>query len=1372
MSVQPGEHSLNDGPSEASTAQVQTQMDDSSPDTPAGEGSSTASNVTRGSTQCWEELTIVVKPDVDGSQPTPPNPLLSGEYTDQHEEDQPSALLRPADEAMSSWCSLPFFTFTIPFFRLALELGTELKASDVPACPTSDDQQEAADRLREILTRHDSGRAVYIALVGPLIGGSMFGMLFATVLMFATPMANQKIVELLEDYHSGNEMSDVDGYMWALIAGGIGIVFSGLMQQAVMAGAHAARRSYASLTTLIFEQPALLTSSALSSLSEGEIINMMSVDCNTVLSVTLFIGFAGFGLITMLVASTLLVMELGVVSLPAIALLLLTSFANKWIGDKAQSHMSEKNKRSGERIVRLNEALQGIRSLKSYGWEEHVSNKVDETRQSEVDSLTVISWWNALSLFLMAAVPRLAVCGTLLLYVAEHGQITAGRAFYVASIFDFLNIGALVLPMLIVQWGQVVDSMDRILKLLSIAKDFVQPQIDRVPAGQVSVLNADFCWGAAHEPAIQELTMQIKPGSLVAIVGEVASGKTTLATGLLSLLTCSNGTVKIGGSTALVAQQPFVMNDTVRNNIVFHDTFDEERYDRAVDACALKPDFKAFVNGDQTEVGEKGVTISGGQKQRVALARAAYSDADVLVMDDPLSAMDAHVGMQIFENCFQGLMAAKTRIFCTNQLQYVDKCDYVYVLQKGVLVEQGTHTELLQKTDGKLQQMMKHQTGSNRESSSALNIEDDRDVTSVDGSETKASVACAVPASEIEATPTKKLMQAEKKTAERPSPLFLGVLAKAANSSCLFVLVMIVFFGTPAIEFVQNLYLAKWVDNGTNGMSSDAVVYVIAAGVFTLVTAFSAPICFVFLLRCATHLHVSMLGAVLDQSMGWFDTTPVGRILNVFSGDMMQLDIMLPRFFQHFQLTAGPLLITIIPAIILIPQVMLPMALLLTALCYAVYRYAGNVMVECQRLYNMSQGPVLTSFSAYLQGLDTIRAFGRVDAFSCQFRGSISSFMNISFWQAAVDRCAQGILGGPLVSIFFLIPLGIALIYFKVDSGMAALLLYYGSSFALRLPGACFTTMMMERGFVAAQRLIDYSELPPEPILAEYSASVASSCWKPTKGSIEFSNVSMRYAQHLPTVLNRVSVKIEPGTKVGVVGRTGAGKSSLVLAIFRMMQLEAGSAIEIDGQNISDVPVRALRRSLGLIPQDTFMFSGTIRSNLCVDVEDADDDQLWSALEKVNLRTVVESLENQLAHKVEEKGSNLSAGTVQLVCLARVLLKNPQVIFMDEATSSVDLATDTLVQQTIRKAFSHATIVTIAHRLNTVIDFDKILVLDNGSVVEYDTPCNLLKIKSGHFSRLVNSTGAESAAELWHRANAKYSFPTGSTKAIEFDSLS
>ena len=403
----------------------------------------------------------------------------------------------------------------------------------------------------------------------------------------------------------------------------------------------------------------------------------------------------------------------------------------------------------------------------------------------------------------------------------------------------------------------------------------------------------------------------------------------------------------------------------------------------------------------------------------------------------------------------------------------------------------------------------------------------------------------------------------------------------------------------------------------------------------------------------------------------------------------------------------------------------------------------------------MSIGPILSSYSSYLQGLDTIRAFGRVKSFHNAFDKAISSFMTISYWQCAIDRLGQFTVGGVLCSTLFILPLNLILLTVKAQPSIAALLMFYGASFAIRLPGALFSTVMVERNMVAAQRLIEYINLDPEPALKSGDKGPDDETkewkpWRPERGEVELRDVSMRYAPDLPLVLKGLSLKVEAGSKVGIVGRTGAGKSSLVLAAFRMMELADG-VVKIDGKDIRDIPVRQVRGALGMIPQDTFMFSGTIRSNLDLTGKHSDKD-LWEVLEKVNLRSAVEEMTNTLDHEVLEKGSNLSAGTVQLLCLARVLLKKPKVIFMDEATASVDLATDTLVQKTIREAFSDSTIITIAHRLNTIIDFDAVAVVEGGTIVEYASPDELLNNCDSAFSKLVDSTGESSAAELRAKA--------------------
>jgi ATP-binding cassette, subfamily C (CFTR/MRP), member 1 len=1428
-----------------------------------------------------------------------------------------------ADEAIAaaSWLSVFTFHYTRPFFQKALRLGSKLAVSDVPAAPSADDVRIQAARLKELLKTRSTVRA-FFAFIKPLFLSSIYLMILGNALIYLGPLANQQLVKIMQLHAAGLPYNEWEGWLWATATGTSSLLFAYIVQNANANIKTASRRDYAAFAMLVFEKPSRVTASALSSLQEGEIVNMMAMDCQVIVNGTQMLFIALFGPPIVVVSSALILAQLGAVGLPAIVLLIGNSFLIDWIGKREKKLMALKTKASDERNVQLNEALQGMRTVKLYAWEDVVARRVEPIRAREVQHLKHIAWWRALSAFLASAFPKLAAAGTILYQVQQKGAIAADEAFLITTMFDFLGIGVIVLPMMASQLRELQVSLERLSKLLLMPEDFVPPASDAVPAGTVRIAGpAEFSWGKSSaveereaeaeakakaggaagataagaeagagaeaegppRAAVRGIDLDIAPGRLVAIVGKVASGKSTLAHGILSLVKCSKGSVSVGGRTALVAQKPFIMNDTVRNNITFCSDFDEERYLAAVHACALAPDMKVFVDGDRTEVGEQGVTISGGQKQRLALARAAYANADVVVFDDPLSAMDAHVGMTVFKRCFKTLLAGRTRVFFTNQLQFCEFCDEVVVLDGGEVVQHGTYDELIAVQGGHFAEMMKHQLGEGGDNANtrateaaaakgeaaaaaAAAAEEEQEQDEAAGGVERLSMddlagsrasesaptagsgegaegglekpalgrqlsdggECDVRLSDLDGParggdddeegaeaekkdgarqrkgkgkggPAKVLMTKEGKTEQRPQVTYFNKMASASNSRGLYAVALALFLVTPACEWLANWCLSQWieVDRSVGGFDSAySRWYAGLALIFAVLTCTAAPTYAYFFLRCSTRLHEGMFHSVLRQGMKWFDTTPVGRILNRFSADMASLDLMLPRIFQWWQQNATLITLTLIPAMFVVYHI-IPVLLLLFYVLYVVYRTYGDVTTQVQRLYMMSMGPIVTSFSGYLQGLDTIRAFGRVQHFAGNFEGAMRHFLDISFWHAAIDCASQSVVGGPIASFFFSLPLCYALWGARdtFTPGMAALMLYYGASFALKLPGALFSTVMVERSMVSVDRLVEYCNLPPEPALAADGAlaagggstagggaaataaaaqgdAMASAIagrgrgagrsatgekqWAPARGAISFRGISMRYDADLPLVLRDVSFDVDAGSKVGVVGRTGAGKSSLVLALFRMVQLEekrgSSSSITIDGRDISTVPVRQLRRALGMIPQDTFMFSGTVRSNL--DVEGAHTDaEIWRVLEQVDLKAAVEAMEGKLEHSVEEKGSNLSSGTVQLVCLARVLLKKPRVIIMDEATASVDLTTDTLVQGTIRRAFADSTVITIAHRLNTIIDFDKVLVMDKGQVSQYDSPAQLLR-SGGIFSELVESGGAGTAAELRSRANA------------------
>jgi len=1261
------------------------------------------------------------------------------------------------------------FAYVIPVFWALWRMGVNVSLNEIPLCPEADNPQKQAKKMKALL-RKDNGEKrstfmAYCLFILPIFRNAILFTFLGTMMIFIQPYANKKIVEELE-----KEEPEYDArvaYAWALSSGLLMFFSNTLGQHSTMQAKFAARRAYAALTLLTFVKPSLLTNASISKLEEGEILNMMSSDCTSVASVTVFLNFAVLSFFFIIIASIQIIDEIGFISLPAILILIAASYLNKRVGDRAKMLTIKKSQVSDKRSIKLNETLQGMRTVKLYAWEDVVEDEVSKIRNEEVKHLKELAWWKAFLSFLMNGVPNLSICATLLLYVHVKGDLTPARGFYVANLFNFLNFGVVVLPMITVMWGNMRTNMQRLEKLLQLDEDFVKPVSVGIP-GQVEIKDAEFVWEDSEEPTLENISMSIKPGSIVAIVGKVASGKSTLANVILSLLPCKKGSVQVGGSTALVSQKAFITNDSVRDNIIFHGEYNESLYLEAIHACCLKPDMKVFVNGDMTEVGEKGVTISGGQKQRIALARAAYSKADVIVFDDPLSAMDAHVGAVVFQRCFLEMLMGKTRVFFTNQLQYCERCDYIYVLDNRTICEQGTYKELVSKKqtfysiishqldikedDVKNESDSGAQSGSPGGENAELLFGEDFPVPEMTRLQTSGSIIdfedLENKESDVQAS-----MLAEQKTAKRPSPLFMFTMARRVNAIWMICAALFFFFAAPTLEWLQSYYLAIWVAvPNQKGMPINAVAYLIVGIIYGVMSSLATPLYQYFFLRCSTLLHQNMLRSVMCMAMGWFDSTPTGRILNVFNGDVMELDLTLPAIFGWWSIMIPVIFIALVPAIYILPWTT-PLILVLVACSVLIYRAYGDVNIEVARIYKMSTGPVLSSFSGYLQGLDTIRAFGRVHAFKAKFVKALDGFMNVSFWQSAIEAMTQAFVGGPIVATLFMLPLGCLLIYFRIRPEVTALLLLYAQLFSFRLPSTLFMTVLVEKSMVSAQRLIEYIDKEPELALRDRKAGqIKDKSWRPTKGVVEFQDVQMRYKPETPLVLKNVTIKIESGLKVGVVGRTGAGKSSLFLAAFRMCELESG-IVTIDGRDITSLDVRNLRGELGMIPQDTFIFSGTIRSNM--DVRGVySDEELWAVLEQVTLKTAVEEFEDGLDHAIVEKGSNLSVGTVQLLCMARVLLKKPKVIFMDEATASVDSATDALVQKTIRQGFPNSTIITIAHRLNTVIDFDKIIVMDQGSVAEYDSPAVLLANENSMFSNLVDSTGEKSAAELRSRALA------------------
>eukprot|EP00833_Pecoramyces_ruminatium_P002079 jgi/Orpsp1_1/1176111/evm.model.c7180000056461.1 len=849
---------------------------------------------------------------------------------------------------------------------------------------------------------------------------------------------------------------------------------------------------------------------------------------------------------------------------------------------------------------------------------------------------------------------------------------------------------------------------------------------------------------------LNDINIHIKRGSLTAIVGTVGSGKSSLINAIIGEMKREEGKIIHGGTFSYCSQQAWIQNATIRNNILFGKDYNEELYDKVIDCCCLTHDLEIFQDGDMTEIGERGITLSGGQKQRINLARAVYYDSDIILMDDPLSAVDAHVSRDLFDNCITGALAGKTRVLVTHQLHVLPKVDYIIVMKGGRIEEQGKYDELMKK-EGEFSRLMRTYGGIDDEKSKSSDSDSDSD-SDTDKKENKKKESDAKKASKLEKKDKGKALmtQEERAVGSIDSKVYKGYLKAAGGIICgVFIFVLLVSIQISKLG--TDMWLVFWTDNKFEMTTSTYItIYLIwnfAQILFTLLySVFMAAAG----IKAAKKIHRDAISRVIKAPISFFDTTPLGRIINRFSKDQDTLDSLLYMTIQMFLNIFCSTLVTLGLMVYTTPifgVVMIPL-LLLYYFVQEIYRSTSR---ELKRIDSLTRSPLYANITETIQGLPTIRAY------DAQNRFIKSNQFLIDENNRPIDLLivAQRWLGIRLECI------GSFLVLFNGISGMllknsiSPSLLGLSLSYALQVTGSLNRLVRefsdTEVNMNSAERLLYYTN----NIEIEDQTGLDPPKEWPSKGKIEFRNLTMKYAPHLPPVLHNINLDIKSYENIGVVGRTGAGKSSIIMTLFRLVAPEAGSAITIDDVSIMDLKLNELRQRISIIPQDPTLFSGTVRFNMDPFNEHTDE-EIWKGLENASMKQAISELEGKLEAEVRTNGENFSVGQRQLLCLARAMIRDSSILVMDEATASVDIETDAIIQQALRTKFDRVTVLTIAHRLNTIIDYDKILVLSKGEVLEYDTPKNLLfetneqgelvPCTSTEFSKLVDETGAVNAA--------------------------
>uniref|UniRef100_A0A8C2BQI1 ATP-binding cassette, sub-family C (CFTR/MRP), member 12 n=1 Tax=Cyprinus carpio TaxID=7962 RepID=A0A8C2BQI1_CYPCA len=953
------------------------------------------------------------------------------------------------------------------------------------------------------------------------------------------------------------------------------------------------------------------------------------------------------------------------------------------------------------RVRTMNEVLTCIKLIKMYAWEESFEKTVSDIRKKEKLLLQKAGYVQSLNSSFTTIVPTLA---TILTFIVHTLTLTifSPQAYTIIAVFNCMRMSMGLLPFSVKAVAEGKVALTRL---------------------KVRLLNVSLILSKDNYLSFIPLKMPTSnlhsetSGSLLGVCGNVGSGKTSLISSILEQMHLLSGSVSANGTLAYVSQQAWIFHGTVKDNILMGEPFDQTR---VIHACSLKPDLAILPYGDQTEIGERGINLSGGQKQRVSLARAVYSNRDIFLLDDPLSAVDAHVGKHIFEECIKKELKGKSVILVTHQLQYLEFCDQVLLLDNGEIKEAGTHSELM-KSKARYAHLINN-----------FQLEQSNDLPRILQSCWRffSSFSTSVSLYFINAVNTL-------------SNLYLYLCLYIFVGYILLFIVILFFILLVGSTVFSSWWLSFWLEQGSGNSSSNSsssgnisenpdlpfyqMIYGIIIVVMVLLCIAKGYTFTKVTLRASSKLHDTMFKRILGSPMSFFDTTPTGRLVNRFSKDQDEVDAVLPFNMENFLQFCLIVTFTILTICVVFQwhKICKPSVF---SLCPSVFQRSIRQM---KRMENVSRSPWISLTTSTIQGLSTIHAYDKRKQFKMLSDTNSNHFMLfncgtrwLSFWLDFLSATVTLI-----VALFVVLSSnetispsqkGLALSYTIQLTGIL--------QFVVRL------STEVEAKFTSVERLLEYitncvSEGPRSVKDANTSAG-----W-PQEGTITFQKYSMRYRDNTPIVLNNLHINIKPGEKVGIVGRTGSGKSSLGVALFRLAEPAEGT-IFIDNVDICKLGLRDLRSRLSVIPQDPVLFIGTVRYNLDP-FNNYKDEELWLALEKTFMKDTIAKLPEKLHSLVVENGENFSVGERQLMCMARALLRNSKIILLDEATASIDSETDSMIQHTIRDGFQHCTMLTIAHRINTVLESDRILVMDQGKVVEFDPPQDLIQRPNSLFASLL-----------------------------------